>query len=127
MIVMTAEFLLCWVCGDLKTFAQWQIAPIAPTFWGKSKIHFRQSKKERTAKNLVTLIKDSVSKDVLTLRVIRKVARKAVDKRRICKRYKLNLDTDLGDYEAVQRMDKECNAHRSALDQFYKFIKETNE
>jgi hypothetical protein len=68
-----------------------------------------------------------VSKDVLTLRVIRKVARKAADKRRICKRYKLNLDTDLGDYEAVQRMDKECKAHRSALDQFYKFVKETNE
>jgi len=93
--------------------------------WGKSKIHFRRSKKDRKGKNLEALIRESVSASNLKLSTVRKFARKAADMRRIYKKYKNNEKMNLADYEVVERLYKICKAHRSALDQFTSFINKT--
>ena len=93
--------------------------------WGKSKIYFRRNKKERKSKHLEALIRECVSEDVLTLSFVRKAARKAAGYRRIYKRYKESDKVDLHDHEVVQKLYKESKTHRSALDQFTKWINET--
>ena len=91
--------------------------------WGKAKMHFRRNKKQRVETKFLDLINECLSLDVLPLARIRKFARKAADMRKLYKNARGTEDTS--NYEVVQNLYKECKAHRSAIDQFYKFTNET--
>jgi hypothetical protein len=83
-------------------------------------MHFRHNKKARTEPTFQELIMECVSDLVLPLARVRKFARKAAAMRKIYKRYQDKHETN--DYAIVQKLYNECKAHRSAIDQFYKFI-----
>ena len=90
--------------------------------WGKSKMHFRSLKLRRTTEVFEDMVRESLSKDVLKLRTVRRFARKARSMRRL---YASKPDANTRDYAAVEALYAERKAHRSCADLFVSFIKNT--
>jgi len=92
--------------------------------WGKSKMYFRREKTtHRIGGNFEKLVRESLGPAVLPIARVRKFARKARAMRELYKSH-LNSD-DTTNYNLVQKMYKTMKTHRSALDTFHGFIKNT--
>ena len=92
--------------------------------WGKAKMTFRHNNNySSNAKNLEGRVRDALdSSTVLTLERARKFNRKATD----YKRSYVVLDGGEGggevEYADIEKMKKQCKAHRCTLDQDYALI-----